>query len=119
MLIKKFSSLKGVLFDWDGTLLNSHEADTAAYLAMFRANGHSWGLAELEQHYSPNWYLVYRAAKLPKHKWDDADQVWRENYAKQKPKLIAGRPARPLRASRTPRPRPRHQRRSRPRPSPA
>ncbi len=90
MLIKKFSSLKGVLFDWDGTLLNSHEADTAAYLAMFRAMGIPWGLAELEQHYSPNWYLVYRAAKLPKHKWDDADQVWRENYAKQKPKLIAG-----------------------------
>ena len=90
MLIKKFSSLKGVLFDWDGTLLNSHEADTAAYLAMFRAMGIPWGFAELEQHYPPNWYLVYRAAKLPKHKWDDADQVWRENYAKQKPKLIAG-----------------------------
>jgi beta-phosphoglucomutase-like phosphatase (HAD superfamily) len=23
--------LKGVLFDWDGTLLNSYAADTAAY----------------------------------------------------------------------------------------
>ena len=85
-----YSALRGVLFDWDGTLLNSHGADTAAYLAMFRAMGIPWGLAELEQHYSPNWYLVYRAAKLPKHKWDIADQVWRENYAKQKPKLIAG-----------------------------
>ncbi len=87
---KNSSSLKGVLFDWDGTLLNSHGADTAAYLAMFRAMGIPWGLPELEQHYSPNWYLVYRAAKLPRHRWDEADQVWRENYAKQKPRLIAG-----------------------------
>ena len=89
-LTRASSRLRGVLFDWDGTLLNSHQADTAAYLAMFRAMGIPWGLAELEQHYSPNWYLVYRAAKLPKHKWDAADQVWRENYANQKPKLIAG-----------------------------
>jgi HAD superfamily hydrolase (TIGR01509 family) len=86
----KILSLKGVLFDWDGTLLNSHAADTAAYLAMFRAMDIPWGLAELAQHYSPNWYNVYRAAKLPKHKWDAADQAWRENYASQKPKLMAG-----------------------------
>jgi HAD superfamily hydrolase (TIGR01509 family) len=87
---KTDSPLRGVLFDWDGTLLNSHAADTTAYLAMFRAMGIPWGLAELEKHYSPNWYSVYRAAKLPKHRWDEADQSWRENYASQKPKLIAG-----------------------------
>jgi HAD superfamily hydrolase (TIGR01549 family) len=90
MSTKNNSSLKGVLFDWDGTLLNSHAADTAAYLAMFRAMGIPWGLEELEKHYSPNWYRVYRAAKLPKHKWDAADQIWRENYANHNPKLIAG-----------------------------
>ena len=90
MSAKNNSPLKGVLFDWDGTLLNSHAADTAAYLAMFRAMGIPWGLEELETHYSPNWYRVYRAAKLPKHKWGAADQVWRENYAKQNPKLISG-----------------------------
>ncbi|HLZ11700.1 MAG TPA: HAD family hydrolase [Candidatus Acidoferrum sp.] len=90
MPAKNISSLKGVLFDWDGTLLNSHAADTAAYLAMFRAMGIPWGLAELEQHYSPDWYRVYRAAKLPKHKWSAADKIWRANYARHNPKLIAG-----------------------------
>jgi HAD superfamily hydrolase (TIGR01549 family) len=82
--------LEGVLFDWDGTLLNSHAADTAAYLAMFRAMGIPWGLAELEEHYSPNWYRVYRSALLPKSKWAAADRIWREHYALQKPKLISG-----------------------------
>jgi len=84
------SKLRGVLFDWDGTLLNSHAADTAAYLAMFRAMGIPWGLAELEEHYSPNWYRIYRSALLPKSKWAAADSIWRENYTAQRPKLIPG-----------------------------
>lgn len=84
------SFIRGVLFDWDGTLLNSYAADSAAYLAMFRALGVSWGLAELEANYSPNWYRVYRAAKIPRAKWDVADKLWRLNYAKQAPRLLPG-----------------------------
>jgi len=83
-------ALRGVLFDWDGTLLNSYAADSAAYLAMFRALEIPWGLAELEANYSPNWYRVYRAARIPRAKWDAADKVWRANYAKQAPKLLPG-----------------------------
>ena len=90
MTAKKTQSIRGVLFDWDGTLLNSYEADTAAYLAMFRKMGIPWGVEELERHYSPNWYRVYRAAKLPRSRWDDADRAWREQYANHKPKLLAG-----------------------------
>jgi len=82
--------LHGVLFDWDGTLLNSYAADTAAYLAMFEEMQIPWGVAELEQHYSPNWYHVYRAANLPRAQWDAADQVWREHYARHRPKLLPG-----------------------------
>lgn len=84
------SDIRGVLFDWDGTLLNSYEADTTAYLAMFRAMGIPWGVKELDRHYSPNWYHVYRAAKLPRGRWDDADSVWREHYAKHRPRLMPG-----------------------------
>ena len=83
--------LQGVLFDWDGTLLNSYAADTAAYLAMFREMQIPWGVAELEQHYSPNWYNVYRAAKLPHAKWDAADKAWRLSYSRHRPKLLHSR----------------------------
>jgi HAD superfamily hydrolase (TIGR01509 family) len=82
--------LRGILFDWDGTLLNSYAADTAAYLAMFAKMQIRWGVAELEQHYSPNWYHVYQAAELPRAQWDAADQVWREHYATHRPKLLPG-----------------------------
>jgi HAD superfamily hydrolase (TIGR01549 family) len=90
MAPKKKQSVQGVLFDWDGTLLNSYEADTAAYLAMFQEMGIPWGIEDLARHYSPNWYHVYRAAKLPRTRWDDADRAWRAQYAKHKPKLLAG-----------------------------
>jgi HAD superfamily hydrolase (TIGR01549 family) len=82
--------VEGVLFDWDGTLIDSYHADTSAYLAMFREMGIPWGMEELEKNYSPNWYQVYRAARLPKRRWEDADRLWRAFYAKHRPKLIAG-----------------------------
>ncbi len=82
--------LAGVLFDWDGTLLDSYDADSQAYLAMFRELGLDWGIGELEKHYSPDWYMVYRAAGIPKKRWDEADRVWRAYYAKHPSKLITG-----------------------------
>jgi phosphoglycolate phosphatase len=87
---KKKSCLQGVLFDWDGTLIDSYHADASAYLAMFKEMGIAWGIKELERHYSPNWYQVYRAAKLPRKLWNDADRAWRAHYAKHRPRLISG-----------------------------
>ena len=87
---KQNRPVEGVLFDWDGTLIDSYHADASAYIAMFKEMGISWGLAELEENYSPNWYHVYRAAGLPRKRWEDADRAWRSHYAKHKPKLISG-----------------------------
>ncbi len=86
----KNSAIEAVLFDWDGTLLDSFHADSSAYLAMFREMGIPWGLDELAVHYSPNWYNVYRAAKLPRTRWNAANLAWRKQYASHKPKLVTG-----------------------------
>ncbi|HVB85416.1 MAG TPA: HAD family hydrolase [Candidatus Dormibacteraeota bacterium] len=79
-----------VLLDWDGTLLDSYAADSRAYMAMFRALKIKWGEAELKQHYCPNWYEVYRAARVPRSKWRLADRLWREAYSEERPKLLPG-----------------------------
>lgn len=84
------TQLQGVLFDWDGTLVDSYHADSSAYLAMFKEMGIAWGEKELAQYYSPDWYAVYRAARLPRKSWDAADLAWRTHYAKHSPKLITG-----------------------------
>jgi len=90
MTPKNQTSIEYVLFDWDGTLLNSFDADANAYMHMFGALGMSWSIAELKRHYSPNWHRVYRAAHLPRAKWEEADRLWRFFYQKQTPKLQPG-----------------------------
>jgi HAD superfamily hydrolase (TIGR01509 family) len=87
---KNPTSIEYVLFDWDGTLLDSFEADANAYMYMFDALGMSWSMAELKRHYSPNWHRVYRAARLPRAKWEEADHLWRFFYRRQQPKLQPG-----------------------------
>jgi HAD superfamily hydrolase (TIGR01509 family) len=90
MPAKRKQPIEAILFDWDGTLLDSFDADSSAYLAMFREMGIPWGLDQLALHYSPNWYNVYRAAKLPRSRWDAANLAWRKQYAEHKPKLVPG-----------------------------
>jgi HAD superfamily hydrolase (TIGR01549 family) len=82
--------LRAVVFDWDGTLLDSYQADARAYVAMFQTLGIPWNLAELAKHYSPDWYSVYRAASLPEDRWAEADRLWRHFYRGQRPRLQPG-----------------------------
>ena len=79
-----------VLLDWDGTVLNSYLSDTRAYLAMFRSLEIKWTIEQIEKHYSPNWYRVYQAARIPQQDWRKADLLWRRAYAKERPALLPG-----------------------------
>jgi HAD superfamily hydrolase (TIGR01509 family) len=79
-----------VLFDWDGTLLNSFAADTRAYLAMFAGLGVEWTEKDLARHYHPDWYRVYRAARVHRSRWDEANRLWREAYARENLQLLPG-----------------------------
>jgi HAD superfamily hydrolase (TIGR01509 family) len=90
MIKNKKQKIDCILFDWDGTLLNSFAADAAAYMHMFTALGMSWSMEELKRHYSPNWHRVYRAARLPRKSWEEADSLWMKFYKKQQPKMQPG-----------------------------
>jgi HAD superfamily hydrolase (TIGR01549 family) len=79
-----------ILFDWDGTLLNSYAADVRAYMAMFQALEIKWTEREVAHHYSPNWYRVYRAALIPRSKWLEANRLWARAYRLEKPPLLPG-----------------------------
>jgi HAD superfamily hydrolase (TIGR01549 family) len=83
-------SARAVIFDWDGTLLDSFRADSRAYQAMFRALGISFSNHQLARHYSPDWYRVYRAAKIPRKQWHLADGIWAAAYRKENPRLMPG-----------------------------
>src|SRR5665213_1112584 len=90
MKTKNNIAIDHIFFDWDGTLLNTFEADANAYAYMFDALGMDWSIEELKRHYSPTWHLVYRAAGIPRAKWDEADRLWRKVYQTQLPKMQLG-----------------------------
>ena len=83
-------SARAILLDWDGTLLDSYGSDSRAYLQMFEGIGISFTLSDLVRHYSPNWHHVYRAAKLPRARWVEADRLWHKAYEKEAPALLPG-----------------------------
>lgn len=83
-------SARAIIFDWDGTLLDSFHADVRAYQAMFRALSISFSVSDLAKHYSPDWYRVYRAAGIPRGQWDLADQLWSHAYRSERPRLMPG-----------------------------
>src|SRR3989442_5328366 len=57
---------------------------------MFQELGIGWGAAELARHYSPDGHRVYRAAGLPRNRWEQADRLWGRFYRGQKPALLPG-----------------------------
>ena len=87
---RDWSAVRAVLFDWDGTLVDSSQASVRAYAEMFAALGIRWRRGDMERHYSPDWHRVYRAAGLRKSRWKEADELWRRAYARQRPALLPG-----------------------------
>ena len=84
------SSVDTILFDWDGTLLDSAPY---AFLAFQKAFGELGLVLEMdlyERIYSPNWYEMYRALQLPEHRWQDADALWTRHYGQTTAPLVKG-----------------------------
>ena len=83
-------ALKGLLFDFDGTLLDSFAAHFAAYRHMFARFDISLTKEQLLATYSPNWYETYRLLGLPQAVWEQADAYWVEAAAQQTAHLFPG-----------------------------
>jgi HAD superfamily hydrolase (TIGR01509 family) len=84
------AALGAVLFDWDGTLVDSAETSFRCYVSVFGALGIPFDRARFEQTYSPNWHHTYVALGLPPERWGEADALWREAYAGHSNLLVPG-----------------------------
>ena len=70
------STIKAVLFDLDGTLLDSFRLHYSAYQEMFTHFGIEMEKELFLSTYSPNWYRTYEAFGLAEEHWPSANDLW-------------------------------------------
>ena len=87
--------MKAILFDWDGTLIDTAEHVYQANVEVIK----SIGLPPLSRelyglHYSPNWRRMYAALGVPEHLVEGAAESWHGAYRGHEAELLPGaRPA--------------------------
>jgi HAD superfamily hydrolase (TIGR01662 family) len=79
-----------LLFDWDGTLVDSAQLGLTAYEKSFAELGIPFDHETYRAVYSPNWLSVYEGLGLPKEQWQRADELWTKHYGEQSVELIKG-----------------------------
>ncbi|MEP6742801.1 MAG: HAD family hydrolase [bacterium] len=84
------ASINILLFDWDGTLVDSAHLGLAAYEKSFAALGFNFDHEIYQRAYSPNWYSTYEALGLPKEQWQIADELWVRHYDEMTAELVPG-----------------------------
>ena len=79
-----------MLFDWDGTIVDSAEASYRCYMRVFESYRIPFDRARFQQTYSPAWYRTYAALGLPRESWEEADERWLAFYAAEESVCLGG-----------------------------
>ena len=82
--------VKAVIFDWDGTLVDTAEASYRCYVRLFDELGIAFDRDVYARTYSPNWYHTFRQLGLPEERWPHADERWLTHFAEESVELIDG-----------------------------
>lgn len=90
MMSRRTESISVLLFDWDGTLVDSAQLGLVAYEKSFAELGVPFDHEVYRAVYSPNWLTVYEGLGLPKEHWQRADELWTHHYDQQSAELIEG-----------------------------
>lgn len=84
------AGISTLMFDLDGTLLDSFSVHYESYVVMFGRFGISITQETFLAGYSPNWYHTYEAMGLAKEHWDLANTIWLEEAEKLTAELFPG-----------------------------
>lgn len=78
-------AIKAILFDLDGTLLDSFSSHLRAYQAAFAKLGLRLTDGDFHRQYHPDWNLFYQAAGVPVERWGVLSTYWRDEVAAMQP----------------------------------
>jgi HAD superfamily hydrolase (TIGR01509 family) len=90
-----------VLFDWDGTLVDTIPMIYRANVVALREFGITLTREWYRERYTPDWRRSYRELGIPEHRWEAVATRWGEEMANGRPRALPwARPAiRRLRAN--------------------
>jgi HAD superfamily hydrolase (TIGR01549 family) len=72
--------MDAILFDWDGTLVDSLGPLYRANLAVMRAFGLPYDEATYRATYQPDWRRMYTRLGVPADRLEEANELWRAAY---------------------------------------
>ncbi|HKF84783.1 MAG TPA: HAD family hydrolase [Candidatus Limnocylindrales bacterium] len=83
-----------VLFDWDGTLVDTIPMIYRANVVALRAFGFTLSREWYRERYTPDWRRSYRELGIPEHQWDAVAARWAEQMRLGRPRALPhARPA--------------------------
>jgi HAD superfamily hydrolase (TIGR01549 family) len=74
--------MRAILFDWDGTLVDSLGAFQHANAAVMASFGLPWDEAIYRRNYVPDWRLMYLKLGVPADRLDEANELWHTTFAR-------------------------------------
>jgi HAD superfamily hydrolase (TIGR01509 family) len=77
-----------VLFDWDGTLVDTMSMIYRANVVALRSYGISMSREWFRERYTPDWRRSYRELGIPEELWDEMAGRWTDEMSKMRPKAM-------------------------------
>lgn len=72
--------MEAILFDWDGTLVDSLGAFHRANSTVMEAFGLPFDVDRYRIHYTPDWREMYRRLGVPDDRIDEANDLWETTF---------------------------------------
>ena len=72
--------MEAILFDWDGTLVDSLGAFHRANAIVMESFGLAFDLEVYRRHYTPDWREMYRRLGIPHDRLDEANGLWEATF---------------------------------------
>ena len=77
-----------VLFDWDGTLVDTMSMIYRANVIALRPYGISMSREWFRERYTPDWRQSYRELRIPEDVWDEMARRWSDEMVKMRPRAM-------------------------------
>ena len=79
---------EAVLFDWDGTLVDTMSMIYRANVASLRHYGITMSREWFRERYTPDWRRGYMELGIPEHLWDEMAGRWAAEMSRMRPRAL-------------------------------